>query len=158
MGWGKGRLSLLCLSFSTLSAVVDASSKLPLTVSAGMDHGLPHGLWQQQGHLPLLHQQHVPWTSVWSLMAAQSHDISTAMGSMDPNMALDSNTHHRHQHSFRQRHRPWMSTWSLVVAWARGINPTSRRSRTTDSNTVLGDSTYHEYQSLLTVRTCIRKW
>lgn len=91
--------------------VINTTAKeafLPFTVSGSVDHGLPHGFWQQ----------HRSQTSMWPLTAAWPMDINIASGgSTDhrhpccPWLQQD----HGHQHGLRWQHRPHTSTWPSVT-------------------------------------------
>lgn len=110
-------------------------------------------------------------TSTCPPAAACAQDLSLVPDSSTEQRYQHSHGHHGSQHGPRQQHTPQTSTHLQAAAqtmdvymvfggsMGQGHQPcNSSCSRTTDSNMALGSSTYHEHQSLLTVRACIRKW
>lgn len=120
--------SLHCLSFSTMSLESSISPQQMLScpqqpeappvmdfhmVSLGvMYQDQPHGLQWHHGPWGSSRSLMAAWTPTWSLLSAQTTDISTATGTKDTNMAFGSSTDHWY---FRWQQRPYTSTWLPVA-------------------------------------------
>lgn len=100
--WAEGghHRSLLCLSINCGSAVIYNTAKeasLSFMVSRSMDHGILHGVWQQQG----------VWTSTRPPASTCAMDLSMVSGG---------NTGHGHEQGPQCQPGPQTSTWLQTAA------------------------------------------